>query len=284
MNNTDARRPATEAQANANRQNARKSTGPRSAEGKATSSRNGLTHGLCASTHIVLGEDPEEFLILLKDLYDRFRPVGAGEEKLVQRIAADQWRLDRAFPMEAGIFRERLRVVAAKDFSHKRELVNQKRNHELDPERVPPAPAPPDAGDRLARAFMIDCDGPNSLAKLTRYETTLERSIDRLLRQLKAFQAARNTPPAEHPERPEPPETKPETSSEPASAPPETKNCEANPNSEDKTTSHQPPATTHGGAPPPSATMNPWPPSSAPLAAHPCAAGDGSRKPPCACS
>lgn len=280
MQNTDLPDTATEAQINANRRNAQKSTGPRTAEGKAASSRNGLTHGLCAGKHILTDEDPEEFLLLLKDLHDRFRPVGQSEEKLVLRIAAGQWRLDRTLPMEAGIYRQRLEAVAAKDYSLKQALVNQKRNHEFDPERVPPAPAPPDAGDRLARAFMIDCDGPNSLAKLTRYETTLERSIDRLLRQLKAFQAARNTPPAEHPERPEPPETKPET----ASAAPETNDCEANPNSEDKTTSHQPPATIHGGAPPPSATMNPWPPSSAPLAAHPCAAGDGSRKPPCACS
>ena len=99
------------------RENAKKSTGPRTAEGKTASSRNGLKHGLCADKHILLDEDREEFLLLLKDLYDRFRPVGLGEEKLVQRIAADQWRLDRTIPMEAGIYRERCQQVATTDRS-----------------------------------------------------------------------------------------------------------------------------------------------------------------------
>jgi hypothetical protein len=94
---------ATDAQINANRANAQKSTGPRTAEGKAASSRNGLKHGLCSGKHILPGEDPDDFLFRLQHLLDRFRPVGPGEETLVLRIAAGQWRLDRIFPMEAGI-------------------------------------------------------------------------------------------------------------------------------------------------------------------------------------
>jgi hypothetical protein len=58
------------------------------------------------------------------------------------RIASGQWRLHRTLPMEAGIYRERLQAVAAEDFARKRELVNHKRNHELNPERVPPPPRP----------------------------------------------------------------------------------------------------------------------------------------------
>ncbi|HXM42687.1 MAG TPA: hypothetical protein VN924_15660, partial [Bryobacteraceae bacterium] len=122
------RRTATEAQINANRENATKSTGPRTPEGKNASSRNGLTHGLCANKHMLSDEDPEEFLILLKDHYDRFRPVGAGEEKLVQRIAAAQWRLDRTLPMEAGIYRERFRSVDREDAERQRIYASDKRN------------------------------------------------------------------------------------------------------------------------------------------------------------
>jgi hypothetical protein len=48
MQNTENPRTTTEAQINANRENAQKSTGPRTAEGKAASSRNGLKHGLRA--------------------------------------------------------------------------------------------------------------------------------------------------------------------------------------------------------------------------------------------
>jgi hypothetical protein len=223
MKNTDTPHTATEAQIDANRRNAQKSSGPHTAEGKTASSRNALKHGLSANKHILLDEDPEEFLLLLKDLYGRFRPVGLGEEKLVERIAADQWRLDRAIPMEAGIYRQRLEAVAAMDHTRKRELVNHKRNHELRPESVPPPPAPPDEGDRLARAFTVDCERPNSLAKLARYEGSIQRSIDRSLRQLKAFQAARNTP------APGPPETGPQPGPEAPSANQKTEDCETNP-------------------------------------------------------
>ena len=59
---------------------------------------------------------------------------------------------------------------------------------------MPPPPTQPVEGDLLTRAFNVDCEGPNSFAKLARYESALERSIDRSLRQLKAYQAARSTP------------------------------------------------------------------------------------------
>src|ERR1022692_3838684 len=83
MNNPNEPRTPIEAQINANRENAKKSTGPRTAEGKAASSRNRLLHGLRANKHILLDEDPEEFLFLLDDHLDRFQPVGASEENLV---------------------------------------------------------------------------------------------------------------------------------------------------------------------------------------------------------
>jgi hypothetical protein len=42
--------PVSEARLHANRENAKKSTGPKTAQGKAYSSRNALTHGLLAKT------------------------------------------------------------------------------------------------------------------------------------------------------------------------------------------------------------------------------------------
>jgi len=124
MKKTNEPRTPTEAQINANRENAKKSTGPRTAEGKAASSRNRLLHGLRANTHILLDEDPAEFLLLVHDHLDRFQPVGPAEEKLVLRIAADQWRLDRALPMEAGIYRDRFQDVAKKDTFRQEPRVN----------------------------------------------------------------------------------------------------------------------------------------------------------------
>ena len=49
---------STEKQINANRQNAQKSTGPKTAEGKATSSKNAVKHGLFAEEAVIYGENP----------------------------------------------------------------------------------------------------------------------------------------------------------------------------------------------------------------------------------
>ena len=49
-----------EAQMNANRENAKKSTGPRTPEGKATSSRNSLVHGMTSGKFLPPDGDPEE--------------------------------------------------------------------------------------------------------------------------------------------------------------------------------------------------------------------------------
>jgi hypothetical protein len=54
-------RMATRRQLEANRANAKRSTGPRSADGKAKSSKNSLAHGLTAQDIVIADEDPEEF-------------------------------------------------------------------------------------------------------------------------------------------------------------------------------------------------------------------------------
>ena len=50
----------TEKQMAANRRNARHSTGPKTARGKATSAQNATRHGLLAQTVVLHDEDPEE--------------------------------------------------------------------------------------------------------------------------------------------------------------------------------------------------------------------------------
>ncbi len=120
MENTNVPHTPTQAQVDANRLNAQKSTGPRSASGKAASSRNRLIHGLRSTKHILADENPEDFLLLLKDLYECFEPVGDAQQMLVLRIANDQWRLDRAIPLEAAIYRNRMQEIAAEHREAKR--------------------------------------------------------------------------------------------------------------------------------------------------------------------
>lgn len=93
-----------------NRINARKSTGSRSAAGKAVVSRNALKHGFLSANLIVEGESPEEFSELLCLLSDEFEPVGLVEQALVERVGIALWRqrrLVRAESAEVSINRQR---------------------------------------------------------------------------------------------------------------------------------------------------------------------------------
>ena len=85
----------------ANRANSRRSTGPRTPEGKAASSRNAVRHGLLSRVVVLKGEDRAEFETLRDGLFLDMAPVGQLEETLVDRMAGQWWRLQRVGRMEA---------------------------------------------------------------------------------------------------------------------------------------------------------------------------------------
>ncbi|MEJ2648571.1 MAG: hypothetical protein P8016_09220 [Sedimentisphaerales bacterium] len=86
----------TEAQIKANRENAKKSTGPRTARGKEVVSQNALKHGLCAKKNVIKSESQEEFNLFRDVMMEDLAPVGGMELMLAQRIVALSWRLRRA--------------------------------------------------------------------------------------------------------------------------------------------------------------------------------------------
>ncbi|HUB80305.1 MAG TPA: hypothetical protein VMB03_15990, partial [Bryobacteraceae bacterium] len=67
---------ATQAQIDANRLNAQKSTGPRSLEGKAASRFNALKHAASAKSLVIPGEDEAEFAELAASYHHQFQPDG----------------------------------------------------------------------------------------------------------------------------------------------------------------------------------------------------------------
>jgi hypothetical protein len=98
---------ATKAQIAANRANAKKSTGPTTAEGKAKSARNAITHGFAASTHFLDGEDPEDFYGLQASLLDEFQPATTMETILVEKMIHNQWLSLRAIRLQNDALRFR---------------------------------------------------------------------------------------------------------------------------------------------------------------------------------
>ena len=172
---------ATQAQIDANQANSQKSTGPKTEEGKAASSRNRLSHGFASSTRFVQGEDPAEFNLLLDDLISEHQPATPTEQILVEQMAHHHWislratrllnsevafYLKSAFtPTQLGLF-IRCQTSAERSFhkAHNELLKAQKKREtskigfeskkpevapEAPPKSEPKAPQPPPPIERI---------------------------------------------------------------------------------------------------------------------------------------
>lgn len=85
-----------------NQANAKKSTGPRSPEGKARSANNALNHGMLSKELLLPGEDAADWGRLLDRLMHELIPVGTLEQLLVERIAVAIWRQRRLVKVESA--------------------------------------------------------------------------------------------------------------------------------------------------------------------------------------
>jgi len=92
---------ATPKQNDANRQNAQKSTGPRSAEGKAASRFNALKSGIDAKAQVIPGEDPDQLEVLVAEYQERFSTATPERRLLVDTLVTAEWLLRRLNRAEA---------------------------------------------------------------------------------------------------------------------------------------------------------------------------------------
>jgi hypothetical protein len=139
---------ASEAQIEANRRNAERSTGPRTREGKAAASRNALKHGLTARQVVIFDESRDDFARFHDEMREVLAPADAVEEQLVERIILCSWRLRRVSRAEAALF----------------EAGARKRQGWGRPERV--------------HAGLV-FEAPQEIGALTRYEAAIERALHR---------------------------------------------------------------------------------------------------------
>jgi hypothetical protein len=100
---------ATQAQILANRRNAQKSTGPRTAGGKAVSAKNATKHGLFAQDNVVISENQADFDALRDEMVEELDPVGVMESILAERIVSLTWRLKRAERMQNELIDVKIR-------------------------------------------------------------------------------------------------------------------------------------------------------------------------------
>ena len=95
---------ATPNQIAANKENSQKSTGPKTAEGKAASSLNRLSHGFASHATIIPGENHEEFKALVTGLMSEHQLSTDPEQILVEKMALHQWLSLRAFSLQGKVF------------------------------------------------------------------------------------------------------------------------------------------------------------------------------------
>ena len=106
---------ATEAQINANRENAKKSTGPRTPEGKRAILPNSVKHGLyCAASTLRQLEGGKDFENLIENFRKDIRPHGALQEALVEQLASMHHRIRRYNQFETFI--ESKHIILGGDF------------------------------------------------------------------------------------------------------------------------------------------------------------------------
>ncbi|HXP30685.1 MAG TPA: hypothetical protein VN832_06320 [Stellaceae bacterium] len=103
---------ASEAQIAANRRNAGRSTGPKTAAGRSVAAQNALRHGLTARQVILHDESEEDFAAFHAELRAAFAPADGFEEELVERITLCAWRLRRVARIEA----DAINAMAESDF------------------------------------------------------------------------------------------------------------------------------------------------------------------------
>jgi hypothetical protein len=91
----------------ANRENAQKSTGPTTDEGKAVSSQNRVTHGLARHNGrfaLLPTESPDEYADLLNGYLQEHQPTTPTESDLVHTMAESRWLSHRAQNLQPSCF------------------------------------------------------------------------------------------------------------------------------------------------------------------------------------
>ena len=191
-------------QIEANRRNARLSTGPVTEEGKERSRLNAVRHGLTAETVIDALEDAEDYEAFEIAVTSDHDAQTAVERELVLRLASLLWRLRRATAIESGLFKiqakhlllfrqrrpsseERPKIIES---MFRSALANGNEDEFAAGTESASASisAPADPYDNLTQSFVRLSNLPTyPLDRLSRYEVTLWRQARQIMFTLQRF-------------------------------------------------------------------------------------------------
>ena len=163
--------------AETNRENAKKSTGPKTEEGKRRSSLNGIRHGLTGQVVVLPIEDLAEFQRFGNTFWNDYQPQGALESQLVQMVSDLAWRINRASAVE--------KVRVSLTIDDERESVDTEC-------------APAHNAFVEARNYEKNSD---TIKNISLYEARLASRFDKAVKQLAEVQAVRRALEAEEMEK-----------------------------------------------------------------------------------
>lgn len=159
----------SEKQAAANRENARKSTGPKTDAGKNRSRLNAMRHGLTGQVSVMTEEDRLACEAFTIQIVESFQPKTPAERQLAHVYATGQWRINRAAALEEGLFT----LTLAEEEAMAHLSVDQ-----------------PEVHTALSNAAAFR-DDPHAFDKLSLYTNRLINQSEKVLKQLKQLQAER---------------------------------------------------------------------------------------------
>src|SRR6202166_2609007 len=158
---------ASSNRADVNRENAKKSTGPRTEAGKQRSKLNALRHGLTGQTVVLPNEDHAAYERQSQLFLDEHEPKGATEPQLVQSLIDTSWRMNRAAAVETNLLT--LGITEMED-------------------RIRPNHPRAEAALAMALAFR---ENTRAFAQISIHGQRLARQFERTLAQLRQIQAER---------------------------------------------------------------------------------------------
>jgi len=146
-----------------NRENARHSTGPRTADGKARSRLNAVKHGMTASLKCLPAECAEDHQMLVDELQQELQPATAMQHLLFTQIAQLAWRVRRLPQAEVALF----------ESERGKALSWVERDMPLLPEQI------------LARRMTKESD--NGFLLFERYSRSMQTLLIRLMKEYRAM-------------------------------------------------------------------------------------------------
>ncbi len=152
--------PPTLSRSEQSRINGAKSRGPITEEGKLRSSGNAMKHGL-TSNLVMAKEEADDFAEVLRRWEETLKPGDSNEVAAVYRIAAAEFRANRAVIMQTNLLDYETDTRTKKLLAHWPTL---------------------DAAGLVAVAFRDATRESNALETLRRYEVGYERAISRNLK------------------------------------------------------------------------------------------------------